>query len=238
MGDEFTEVAICSRVQYRLLVQHSLFGRLPIAFDGTFLEMRRIPLEDGAWLDLAPGWLEGHEALFDLLLEEARFTAHRRLMYDRVVDVPRLLGRAPTQGRSAALLREIARALERRYGMALPSITLAHYRDGRDGVAMHGDKMGSLVDDTIVVVLSLGHPRRFLIKPVRGGSSRAFTLGGGDLLVMGGTCQKTHVHGVPKVAEAGGRISVMFRPAVPEASAEEEARARLSKVRRYAALSA
>jgi alkylated DNA repair dioxygenase AlkB len=38
-------------------------------------------------------------------------------------------------------------------------------------------------------------------------------LGGGDLFVMGGTAQRTWRHGVPKVAEAGPRIAVMFRPA-------------------------
>jgi hypothetical protein len=110
--------------------------------------------------------------------------------------------------------------------MELPSITLAHYRDGRDSVAMHGDKMGSLVGDTIVATVSLGHPRRFSFRPVRGGPSRVFSLGWGDLFVMGGSFQRTYLHGVPKSAEAGGRICIMFRPRVPERDPASEARAR------------
>jgi alkylated DNA repair dioxygenase AlkB len=33
----------------------------------------------------------------------------------------------------------------------------------------------------------------------------------GDLLVMGGSCQRTWRHAIPKVASAGPRISVTFR---------------------------
>jgi len=47
---------------------------------------------------------------------------------------------------------------------------------------------------------------------VGGGASIPFHLGGGDLLVMGGTCQRTWRHGIPKVAQAGPRIALMFRP--------------------------
>lgn len=91
-------------------------------------------------------------------------------------------------------------------------------RDGRDSVAMHGDKMGPLVDDTIVATVSVGSPRRFLMRSVSGGYRQAFSLGWGDLLVMGGTCQRTWQHGVPKLAHADPRISIMFRPRVPDVS--------------------
>jgi hypothetical protein len=91
---------------------------------------------------------------------------------------------------------------------------------------MHGDKMGSLIDDTIVATVSLGYPRRFLMKPTSGGASRSFSLGWGDLFVMGGTCQRTYLHGVPKTAHADGRISIMFRPRIPEADASSEVAAR------------
>jgi alkylated DNA repair dioxygenase AlkB len=140
-------------------------------------------------------------------------------MYDRDVDVPRLLARAPAEGPSAALLRQLASTLSRRYDRALPSITLAHYRDGNDSVALHGDKVGVLKDDCIVATVSVGAPRRLLLKPNpehnAAGPTLTFELGWGDLFVMGGTCQRTWLHGIPKRAHADPRISIMFRPEVP-----------------------
>ena len=68
---------------------------------------------------------------------------------------------------------------------------------------MHGDRIGRRIADTIVAILSLGAPRRFLLKPAAGGRSHRFDLGGGDLLVMGGACQRTWRHGIPKVQVGG-----------------------------------
>lgn len=60
--------------------------------------------------------------------------------------------------------------------------------------------------------VSLGEPRRFLLERNEGGKTVAFSLGWGDLIVMGGSCQRTWKHGLPKVAHAGPRLVVMFRP--------------------------
>ena len=119
-------------------------------------------------------------------------------------------------GSGHPVLEQAAAALSRRYGLALARISLAFYRDGRDSVAWHGDRLGHLADDTVVAIVSLGEPRRFLLRPVTGGASRAFDLGWGDLLVMGGSCQRTWQHAVPKMAQAGPRMSVQFRPVVDE----------------------
>ena len=54
--------------------------------------------------------------------------------------------------------------------------------------------------------------RKLLLRPTEGGASISFALGRGDLVVMGGTCQRTWRHGIPKVADAGPRIALMFRP--------------------------
>ena len=137
-------------------------------------------------------------------------------MYERVVDVPRLTAELPADGPGHPLLERAADALSRRYNLALCHISLAYYRDGRDSVAWHGDRLGRLVDDTVVAILSLGEPRRFLMRPAAGGASRAFNLGWGDLLVMGGSCQRTWQHAVPKTALAGPRISVQFRPSMDD----------------------
>jgi alkylated DNA repair dioxygenase AlkB len=153
--------------------------------------------------------------VFEALAGQVPWQSHRRQMYDREVDVPRLVARAPEQGPVSELLRGLSQTLSARYQWALESITLAHYRTGRDSVAFHGDKLGRFVDDSVVATVSVGAPRRFLIRPAAGGPSLAFDLGWGDLFVMGGTCQRTWHHAIPKRAHADPRISIMFRPIVP-----------------------
>lgn len=137
-------------------------------------------------------------------------------MYERVVDVPRLVATLPDDGPGHPILEAVAVTLSSHYGRPLFDISLAAYRDGRDSVAFHGDRLGKERADAIVAILSLGFARRFLLRRAGGGSSRAFTLGGGDLLVMGGTCQLTWEHAVPKLAHAGLRISVQFRSGAPD----------------------
>ena len=202
-----------------LTEQGCLFGsgepRLDLALSG----LRRLTLTAGAWVDHLPGWLEGHDAVFEWLRRTTRWEHHRRRMYERVVDVPRLVAELPDDGPGHPVLGDAADALSRRYGLGLPRISLAYYRDGRDSVAWHGDRLGRLVDDTVVAILSLGEPRRFLLRPVTGGASRCFELGWGDLLVMGGSCQRTWQHAVPKTAHAGPRMSVQFRPVVDDQEA-------------------
>ena len=88
-----------------------------------------------------------------------------------------------------------------------------YYRDGRDSVAWHGDTIGrGRAEYTMVAIVSVGDPRRLLLRPRGGGSSIALTMGHGDLVVMGGSCQRTWEHAVPKVAHSGPRLSVQFRP--------------------------
>ena len=171
----------------------------------------RVQLDARAWIDYQPNWLAGHAALFDALRSGIEWRTEQRAMYDAFVDVPRLTATIPDDGPSPPALAGAHHALERRYRRRFESIRLAWYRDGRDSVAMHGDRVGRRVPDTVVAILSLGAPRRFLLKPAAGGRSLRFDLGGGDLLVMGGACQRTWRHGIPKVKSAGPRISIQFR---------------------------
>jgi alkylated DNA repair dioxygenase AlkB len=200
-----------------LVAQPSLFGSGEPRLDPGLRGIRRLVLSGSAWLDHLPSWLEGHDALFETLRRTTRWEHHRRRMYERVVDVPRLVAELPEDGPGHPVLDQAADALSGHYRLRLARISLAYYRDGRDSVAWHGDRLGRLIDDTVVAILSLGEPRRFLLRPAAGGASRAFELGWGDLLVMGGSCQRTWQHAVPKVALAGPRMSVQFRPEVPDA---------------------
>ena len=176
-----------------------------------FALLARVRLDARAWVEHGPGWLAGHEALFDTLRRGIEWRTERRAMYDAFVEVPRLTATIPDDGPCPPALARAHRALERRYRRRFESIRLAWYRDGRDSVAMHGDRIGRRIASTIVAILSLGAPRRFLLKPAAGGRSHRFDLGGGDLLVMGGACQRTWRHGIPKVKAAGPRISIQFR---------------------------
>ena len=185
--------------------------------------VRRTPLARGAWVDVCPGWLRGSGEVFARLLETVPWRAEQRRMYDKVVAVPRLLC---FYGEDAPLPHPVLvaarQALNVHYGPELgePFRTagLCLYRDGRDSVAWHGDTIGrGQTEDTMVAIVSLGTPRPLLLRPRSrqpgAGSSLRFELGHGDLLVMGGSCQRTWEHAVPKTSRAiGSRISVQFRP--------------------------
>src|SRR5207237_6921479 len=124
----------------------------------------------------------------------------------RTVDVPRLVAALPEDGPGHPLLAEMAAALGQRYGVAFTRTGLALYRDGNDSVAWHGDRVARDLPEAVVATVSLGQPRRFLLRPAEGGSALAFALGWGDLIVMGGSCQRTWRHAVPKVAAAQPRL--------------------------------
>lgn len=183
--------------------------------DRAFGSLDRIHLGDGAWLDLQRGWARGHEILFDRVLAAADWAVWTRPMYDRVVAQPRLSVTWADTGLPADLHPAAAMAadLSRRYGEPLTRISANLYRDGGDSVAWHGDTHLRDLRVATVAVVSLGHARPFKLRRRRGGPSRTWHLGHGDLAVMGGTCQRTWQHAVPKVAHAGPRICLMFRSA-------------------------
>jgi alkylated DNA repair dioxygenase AlkB len=109
------------------------------------------------------------------------------------------------------ILDELRLSLSRRYGVLFDSVGFNFYRDGRDSVAWHGDRIRKEIAEPIVALVSLGEPRKFLLRPRGGGRSRAWQLGHGDLFVTGGRTQRDYEHSVPKVAHAGPRISLAFR---------------------------
>lgn len=201
-----------------LTFQPSLLATGPPA-SVSFAAARRVDLGQGAWVEHVPRWLAGADALFTSLLDDVVWQERHIAMYGQMVREPRLsawwgeehglteerLGSAP------APLRRLVGDLDDRYGWGFDAIGLNLYRDGRDSVAWHGDRFERRRPVTTVAVLSLGSPRRFLLRPNGGGRSRAFELFSGDLLVMGGTCQRTWQHCVPKVAHAGPRMSATFR---------------------------
>ena len=179
----------------------------------------RTPLTHGAWVDHVPGWVQGSDAVLHSLVRDIPWRHERRRMYDRVVAVPRLVAWYDESARLPhPLLADARAALSAHYrpelGEPFTTAGCCLYRDGRDSVAWHGDTMGrSATEDTVVAVVSFGSPRALMLRPRSGGPSLSFRLGHGDLLVMGGSCQRTWEHAVPKTAAAvGPRVSIQFRP--------------------------
>jgi alkylated DNA repair dioxygenase AlkB len=185
-----------------------------VAIDRSFSRLQRLHLDGEAWVDHCPEWVAGSDRLFEELLAGRRWEQRSRRMYDKRVQEPRLT--SPWNADSGEpldppILEDIRVALGRRYGREFDSLGFNLYRDGRDSVAWHGDRLTREVQDPIVALVSLGEPRKFLLRPKGGGKSRTFVLGRGDLLVTGGKTQETWEHSVPKVAAAGPRISLAYR---------------------------
>ncbi|WP_330179886.1 alpha-ketoglutarate-dependent dioxygenase AlkB [Nocardia sp. NBC_01503] len=191
------------------------FGELEVgALDG----MRRTALSAGAWVDVLPGWMSGADLLFERLVAEVPWRADRRAMYDRMVDVPRLLAfYEQGQGLPDPVLDRARDALSEHYrhelGEPFTTAGLCYYRDGNDSVAWHGDTSGrGATHDTMVAIVSVGAARALMLRPRGGGESLRYPLGHGDLIVMGGSCQRTWEHAIPKTRRpVGPRISIQFR---------------------------
>jgi alkylated DNA repair dioxygenase AlkB len=188
-----------------------------------FEHAERRDLGSGAWVEVRSGWLTDADELFGELHDAIPWRAERRQMYERVLDVPRLVSfvdfanlvdEPPPHPR----LKQMRRRLNDTYGGELgePFTTagLCLYRDGNDSVAWHGDKIGrSSTEDTMIAIVSLGATRVFALRPKGGGKSLRLAHRHGDLLVMGGSCQRTWEHAIPKTTRpVGPRISIQFRP--------------------------
>ena len=153
------------------------------------------------------------------LLAAVPWRSLRRPMYERIIDVPRLIAnlalrdpeRPPCLDAALAAVHAVAPAPYTHVGLNL-------YRDGRDSVAPHGDREPELVAGWPIAIVSLGAPRDMLIRPTGGGASRRVTLQPGSVLVMSHASQSTHEHGIPKCRVASGpRVSLAFRVRPPRA---------------------
>lgn len=185
-----------------------------------FEHHERRQLGDGAFIDIRSGWLRSADEMLDALISTVPWRAERRHMYDRVVDVPRLVSfhdltvEDPPHSQLVRLRRRLNDIYAGELGEPFTTVGLCWYRDGSDSVAWHGDTIGrSSTEDTMVAIVSLGATRTFALRPRGGGRSLRLPQRHGDLLVMGGSCQRTWEHCVPKTsAPTGPRISIQFRP--------------------------
>jgi alkylated DNA repair dioxygenase AlkB len=189
--------------------------------DETFARAARIELDRRSWIERVPGWVSGSDSLFDLLVHTADWGQRTRKMWDHEVLEPRLTswwGAESGRPLEPAILDRMRRALSDRYGVEFDSMGLNLYRDGRDSVAWHGDRIAREIAEPLVAIVSIGEPRRFLLRPKAKGAglaTRRLVLGRGELLVTGGATQRAWEHSVPKVASAGPRMSLTFRHGLP-----------------------
>jgi len=186
-----------------------------------------IPLRHDAWLLHEPAWLAPAQAAAALAAVRAEVTWEQReiVLFGKRVLQPRLVGwggdlpyrysgqtlppRPPTK-----VVAELLAGAAIVAGAPFNHVLANRYRDGQDSMGLHADAEPELGPDPVVATLSLGAARRFVIKPRRrtDGPPRALVLTAGSLLVMGGTCQRHYVHGIPRQADAAGeRISLTFR---------------------------
>lgn len=197
-------------------VQPSLLASGPLAIRER-VAWERIDLGGGAWVDVARDWLGGADQLCERLIEQVDWVHHRRWMYDRVVDEPRLTrwySREETL--PDPMLDEYRAAMTERYlpgiGTGFGPMGLNYYRDGSDSVAWHADRELRHLDDTLIAILTLGAARPFLLRRSGGGHSLDIRPASGDVLVMGGSSQLHWQHAVPKTAACRGpRISASIR---------------------------
>lgn len=200
-----------------LIFQGSLLDRCDAdpAVDPTLAGLRRHRFPAGAWVDRLPGWVDSSDRLYATVLDALDWREGTERIRGSRIARPRLVAnvRADELPAGLEIVAHMSSALSRRYGVVLDRITCNLYRDGRDSVAWHGDRVARDLPEATVAVVSLGEPRPFRLRPRGGGSSVSWPAGRGDLLVMGGSCQRTCDHSVPKVASAGPRIAVMFRHA-------------------------
>jgi alkylated DNA repair dioxygenase AlkB len=190
-------------------LQPSLFAETEPVADAGFASLERLDLDPESWLDYAPGWLAGDARLYDALVREVEWSQPEVRMYDRMVKTPRLVGQVDASAHP--VIPDLIEVLSERYGIRLDRVSAGWYRTGIDSVAWHGDRIARDMPHSIVATVSLGGPRRFLIRPMGGGQSMGFDLGRGDLVVMGGACQRLWEHTIPKTAAAPPRIALMFR---------------------------
>jgi alkylated DNA repair dioxygenase AlkB len=177
------------------------------AFD-TATEHR---LDDHSSITHVRGLVTGDQELMHQLSHLRGWEQRRRWMYERVVDEPRLTHEYRDLAAAPTFLIAIADALSDYCGVRYDRIWMNWYRDNRDSTSWHADRPANIPETATIPVLSLGAPRRFLIRPYGGGQSTAFTPLGGDVLIMRGRCQRDWQHSVPKQQKpAGARMSLNF----------------------------
>ena len=198
------------------MFQPGLFdSNASVTFDAKYSRTERVWLDASAWVEQQSGWVTGSDVLFEQLRSSLPWKQRKRFVWGEWRTEPRLT--APwflDSGKplEPAVIEEMRQSLSRRCGVTFDSVGFNLYRDGDDAVAWHRDTIDKEIVNPVVVLVSLGEPRKLQVRPYGGGPSKSFSLGRGELLITGGTFQRTWEHTIPRTTgHAGPRISLAFR---------------------------
>jgi alkylated DNA repair dioxygenase AlkB len=182
----------------------------------------RIDLGDQAWVELVPAFVREASTAFDEIHRTTAWEQSEVLRYDRYVPERRLV--ASRRPDSHPLLRQTDLHLQATYRHPLQGVAAICYRDGEDFQGLHSDREMRWLDDTLIAIVVLGERRPFMLRPRApmaevverippgtGPDDIVLLPGEGDLLVMGGSCQRTWLHGVPAADTERTRISLTWR---------------------------
>lgn len=181
----------------------------------------RTSLDHDSWVDLVTGFVPDADTWMGTLQTGVRWQETEVLRYDRYVPEKRLS--AGVRSHDHPLLRQTELHLRSRFAVAWTGVAALLYRDGNDFQGFHGDREMKWLDDTLIAIVVLGERRPFTFRP-RATSSQhdrraagthpddvVLLPGHGDLLVMGGACQRDWLHTVPAVTTTEPRISLTWR---------------------------
>jgi alkylated DNA repair dioxygenase AlkB len=184
--------------------------------------VQRIDLGEGSWVDLADGFVAAPDDDLHAVQHDTSWQQSEVLRYDRYVPERRLS--AALTSDSSQLLRQTELHLEARYRQRFTGVAAILYRDGDDFQGLHSDREMRWLDDTLIAIVVLGDRRPFALRPRArwdGAPDRSppgtltddllLMPGQGDLLVMGGRCQRDWLHGIPRAPGASTRISLTWR---------------------------
>jgi alkylated DNA repair dioxygenase AlkB len=187
----------------------------------------RILLARGGWVDHEPQWIARDEAdrLLAAVREELTWEQREVILFGRAVVQPRLIawggsvayrysGRTLEPRRFTPTLARLVERTRQIAGVPFNHVLVNRYRNGDDCMGFHADDEPELGEDPVVVTVTLGTARRFVLLPRsrRDGERLSLDLGHGALFVMGGTCQRHYRHGVPRQPTIRTeRISLTFR---------------------------
>jgi alkylated DNA repair dioxygenase AlkB len=157
--------------------------------------------------------LDESDALFMLFERTLPWQHETMWMYDRTVDVPRLIARfAPGEPQPPELMA-VKDRIEAFLQTSFSSVSVQYYRNGSDSVSWHNDHREELIELPTIAVLSLGSTREMLVRS-KSRPRRTFScdLEPGSLFVMSGRAQEFWEHHIPKVKRPiAPRISVALR---------------------------
>ena len=184
--------------------------------------VQRTALGGDSWVDVVSGFVREPHDVLAAVQDGTTWLQGEVLRYDNYVPEKRLgaMLRADRQ----TVLRQIEMHLQAAYRVPVTGVGALLYRTGEDFQGLHSDRQMRWLDDTIVAIVVLGSRRPFVIRRrqplaevverIPAGSDPddlVLMPGEGDLLVMGGACQRRWLHGVPRADTPDPRISLTWR---------------------------